>query len=390
MSAAVDRGRVRDAVVAHADRWHRTLPAGHRVTSPLGAWLVLALVAPVTSGEDRDAVEAALGLPAAEARSAAAALLDAPPPPVAAAAACWTRPELLGGWEPTWPAAVGTGPVPSQAGADAWTREHTLGLLDRFPVDLSPATAFVLCSALATRVRWETPFELAAPFGDWTVPTLASPAHGGRGAVVATRVGDVAVWTTTSTDGLDVTSVLADRAVPPADVLAVAHEIAVAASAQPAELPGRRSLFDLPLGEGPLGEITERVADPFPRETHRAVLPAWEARSSHDLSPDPGFTAVGRTLASHLEDADHTAVQSALARFGREGFEAAAVTAVAARAVAAYEPRPVRTAVLRFGHPYAVVATAPADLASPWSGLPVFAAWVTEATDPDRVVTRAG
>jgi hypothetical protein len=32
---------------------------------------------------------------------------------------------------------------------------------------------------------------------------------------------------------------------------------------------------------------------------------------------------------------------------------------------------------LRFGHPYAVVALVQ-DVTSPWHGLPVFSAWVTE------------
>jgi len=47
-----------------------------------------------------------------------------------------------------------------------------------------------------------------------------------------------------------------------------------------------------------------------------------------------------------------------------------------------------RTAALRFGHPYAVVAVAGDDgAAGSWGGLPVFSGWVAEPDDaePDPV-----
>ena len=78
------------------------------------------------------------------------------------------------------------------------------------------------------------------------------------------------------------------------------------------------------------------------------------------------------------------AAQSAVARYDRRGFEAAAVTVlgVAASGRIAEPPGPYRIATLRFGHPYAVVATAlgstPDD---PWDGLPIFAAWITDPDD---------
>ena len=80
-----------------------------------------------------------------------------------------------------------------------------------------------------------------------------------------------------------------------------------------------------------------------------------------------------------------------MARYSRTGFEAAAVTALAVR-LSAMLPRtgPLRTADLRFGHPFAVVAVAADDISSrpsrppaaaAWRGLPVFSAWVTEPQD---------
>ncbi|MCI4067113.1 hypothetical protein MRQ36_32920, partial [Micromonospora sp. R77] len=76
--------------------------------------------------------------------------------------------------------------------------------------------------------------------------------------------------------------------------------------------------------------------------------------------------------------------QSALAHFGRYGFEAAAVTA--AFALVSLAPEGVaRTAELRFGHPYAVVAVATderRDGAGVWHGVPVFSAWVATPQEP--------
>ena len=64
------------------------------------------------------------------------------------------------------------------------------------------------------------------------------------------------------------------------------------------------------------------------------------------------------------------------------GFEAAAVSAVAVALSMPLTGRS-REVVLRFGHPYAVVAvTTDADgSAAAWHGLPVFSAWVSEPED---------
>lgn len=80
-----------------------------------------------------------------------------------------------------------------------------------------------------------------------------------------------------------------------------------------------------------------------------------------------------------------------MARFGRYGFEAAAVTGFAT-----HDSEPaagvIRTADLRFGHPYAVVAVATdlefdaygRPMRGPWHGVPVFSGWVSQPEDvPD-------
>jgi hypothetical protein len=286
---------------------------------------------------------------------------------------------------------VQSGPVPGQDQADAWVREHTGGLIDSLPVRLDPATWLVLVTELATKVTWLEPFDVtgAAALGTgspWAArlqQVLATPRRdeGGHRQFIAStpEAGDVIVHLGRAS-GLTVASVAAAADVPAARVLAAAQRIA------PAEVTGdpvtRTPLAGLPLGDAPLWQIREL---PGPgRDVCTAVLPAWSARTRLDLSdPSLGFPAAAAALTG---GGPWEAAQAAMARYGREGFEAAAVTTFA-RAAAAFRPPAGshRVADLRFAHPYAVVAVATDDdagAAGPWHGLPVFSAWVAEPEEP--------
>jgi hypothetical protein len=219
---------------------------------------------------------------------------------------------------------------------------------------------------------------------------------------VTDQAGDAAVHTAWAEDGLLVTSVAAGPGVPAADVLAAAYPLATAiAAGMPVT---RRSLFDLPLGAAPMWEITEQTGQTAARdgreERFTAVLPAWSAHSTHDLSGDPrlGFTAAAATLAAlaGLDSVPYQASQAAVARYSRTGFEAAALTwAAAGSALPRTRPGLIRTAELRFGHPFAVVAVAtspqrPGTWHVPghrWHGLPVFSGWITQ---PEEAGDAAG
>jgi hypothetical protein len=389
-------------LAAYARRLHAVAGAGHQVLSPLGAWLLLALLGPASTEETRPSLNAALGCDVAGAAELAAGLLTDPHPVVPAAAAVWHAAgvtDAVARWLAGLPAAVETGPVPDQAGADRWARDHTLGLIKDFPVTLDPSVWLVAATALATRVSWERPFDVApasalGPASPWAgqisrvLRTPDGPGH--QQFIAATHAaGDVAVHTARARHGLQVTSVIAAPGVGSGDVLAAAYGLASALAAGAAVR--RRSLFDLPLGNGPAWTISERteVTTAGP-ERCTAVLPAWSARSEQDLSdPSLGFAAALSALAP---GDPWEARQAAMARYNRTGFEAAAVTgAVAAMAMRVPRPSLVRSAELRFGHPYAVVAVvtgpgpgqAPAASGSPWAGLPVFSAWVAQPEDAD-------
>jgi Serpin (serine protease inhibitor) len=394
-------------LAAYARRFHAAVGYDHHAASPLGAWLLLALCGPACTGATRSELAQVLGCEIETAAATAAALLAQPHPLVAAAAGVWHREgaitDALAGWQAGLPPAVQTGPLRDQAQLNSWATEHSLGMIREFPIKLTPDTVLMLATALATRVSWLRPFDLApasalGPGSPWATgvrQVLRTPARrdsGHRQFIAATELaGDVAVHTARAAGGLLVTSVAAAPDVPAGEVLAVANDLATAIAS--GRQPPRRSLFDLELGDGPLWLLTERAATVTAadgrEERCTAVLPAWSADSSHDLKrPGLGFDKAAAALAELLgmPDYRYQARQACVARYSRTGFEAAAVTALAVAAMA-MRPRPsgvLRTAELRFGHPFAVVAVAADENhdpkrstgASPWHGMPVFSAWV--------------
>src|SRR4051812_45226022 len=170
---------VGEAVARYAPVVHGLAAAEHHVASPLGAWLVLALAGLADDGREPQAraqVESALGCSLPDAARAAAALLERPHPAVAAAAALWWDASLEG---PALAAYVERLPAPAtrerlrdQQQLDSWTSEHSLGMIDRFPITLDHPVVLVLASALATRVRWADPFD--------AVPATELATAGGR------------------------------------------------------------------------------------------------------------------------------------------------------------------------------------------------------------------
>jgi hypothetical protein len=389
----VSTSRITACVSAYAARLHAVIGAEHHVASPLGAWLVLALAGPASTGADRQTLTEVLGCDVADAARAAADLLTEPHPVVASAAAVWTSPaaplpEKFLRWREALPDVVTTGNLPGRAGLDAWAREHTFGLIDRFPVSADDLY-LVLATALATKVSWRVPFDLAraaslgaaSPWADSLNRVLHTPARpGGHVEFITTtpQAGEVIVHVAAAS-GLEVVSVAAMPDVPAGRVLAAAYDLGCRHA-----VGGRidaRDLGSLPPGEHPLWSVREIMAA---ADSVAAVLPAWSAMSDHDLTaPGLGFGAAKDALVR--SDDPWLASQVAMARYSRTGFEAAAVSALAVPA-AMRLPARHRDVVLRFGHPYAVVAVATAATGTenggrPWHGLPVFSAWVSEPED---------
>ncbi|MEV0714641.1 hypothetical protein [Asanoa sp. NPDC050611] len=401
MTTAVD---LRAPLARYAGLLHGFAGPRHHVASPLGAWLLAALCAPAASGAAAADLETALGVDLSSATEIAKALLDDPHPAVLSAAALWLRAQpgpAVADWIDALPTSVETGPLPSQPEADAWADEHTLGLIRKFPLTIEPETLLVLATALATKVSWVQPFNLApaarlgaaSPWSGAVDQVLEMPEHGHDAFIARVpAIGDVAVHTAYATEGLRVTSVIAPPSAPASEVMTAAYDLAVASATRgPID---RRSLFDLPVGEGPLWTISEEPAQttaPGGREEiHHAVLPAWSVETKHDLDrPELGIPAAAAAAKQALDAplARYEAAQVAMARYSRVGFEAAAVSAMmVATGFVMPQDGVRRTAELRFGHPYAVVALADRpwrdgwqpDTAegSAWLALPVFSAWI--------------
>lgn len=377
---------------------HAAIGSGHHVASPLGAWLVLALA---SSAADDPGLQAdladALGMSLDEARTAGLALLQYPHSAVHLAAAAWHResPKPIAEWLGSLGDGVESGPVPTQQDADRWADERTLGLIKQFPLSITPDTLLVLATAIACAITWRDEFETCAA-SELVLPRspgfagltrmLRSPRAAAAELLVDTEDGPVAVHAMPSAHAdMLVVSVIADPDVPPDAVLDHAHRIAVVLS-RGGPVTRRRSLFDLPLGAGHSWLLSERRAQgPRDEEHFETILPAWSAESSHKLLDlgVPGFGAAAEALLRLVRGDDGVdAVQAALARFTRTGFEAAAVTGTAVAAAAMIRPSQVRvrSARVEFGHPYAVVAVA-SGTHSAWAGVPLFSAWVVVADD---------
>jgi hypothetical protein len=208
----------------------------------------------------------------------------------------------------------------------------------------------------------------------------------------------VAVHVAGAKGGLRVVSVIAAEHVAPSDVLGAAYRVATDLVALlrhgRSQLFGCRvcSLFDLPLAEELRWVITEEPATVMDadgrEEKYCTTLPAWSAQTRLDLTGvSVGFPAAASALmdALGLHGGPSAALQSTAARFSTVGFEAASITALdVVMGQPIFRAGIRRSAHLRFGHPYAVVAvtTAPDTGIALWNGLPVFSAWITQ---PDEV-----
>jgi hypothetical protein len=399
------------ALATYAERLHAAAGPGHHVVSALGAWMLVALCAPLSDDESRAELAEVLGVDPTEASQFAAELLAAPHPLVAAGAGMWMAPAVatpaMEQWRAGLPSVVTTGDIPTQSALDAWARARTLGLIDNFPIRVTPDLIVLLATTLATKVSWEAPFAVVdaaalapSPWATDVRRVLRAPQRDPRHrqCIADTdRAGTVCVHLTGARGGLLVGSVIAvDPETPAADVLAVAHSIVTTDAQNPGSV-ARRSLFDLPLGEGSIWTIAEHEVEttsPDGREeVVTSVLPAWSADTTVDLAYENlGFPAAARAIKRALgrTNVTYEARQSAVARYSAIGFEAAAVTGLAiAMSRPSTRPGQRREATVRFGHPFAAVAVVhddrralPSDrVPTPWHGLPVFSVWVSEPAE---------
>ncbi|SDN74884.1 Serine protease inhibitor [Streptomyces sp. cf386] len=319
---------------------------GGTVLSAAGVWPLLALLADGAGGPARTELADAVGLPADEAADAARQLLRAlgAMRGLDSALGLWTKRtlELRERWGAGLPAeahgALTGDEQADKAALDAWAVKRTGGLIDSMPVPVTEDTELVLASALALRTKWLRPFRerLWMPeTGPWCGRELVGLRREStlldRVGVADTPAGHVTELKVLGDNAIDVHLLLGEEGMTPGRVLGAG--VGVLARRHPV-VPGSR----LPYGDvGPgLRVAKERVARPEPPTLDVRTV-AYEVRTNHDLLERHevfGLTAARlRQLPGHFPGISGSplyvegARQSALARFGARGFEAAAVTA---------------------------------------------------------------
>ncbi|GLW44712.1 hypothetical protein Stsp02_03740 [Streptomyces sp. NBRC 14336] len=399
----VSRATVR-AVNALTGRWAGRTTGG-TVFSAAGLWPLLAFLADGATGAAREELADAVGLPADRAAAAARELLAGlgSAAGVDSALGLWTKRtlELRERWEAGLPAeahGVLTGYAEADRKAlDSWASGRTGGLVERMPVQVTDDTELVLASALSLRTRWLRPFEEApwlpqtGPWADGGTYLLGLERSGtllDRVGVADTPDGHVTELRVYGTDAVDVHLVLGEEAMTPAQVLRAGVSLLTDRTRL---TPGDR----LPLGEPGPGVRVRRIRAEHPAPPTLYVrTPAFEGRADHDLMRRPevfGLATAGLPMAGgHFPGVSafplviDSAQQSAVAKFHARGFEAAAVTAMAAAGAGFPQLRWLVTVVdADFSRPFAFLAV------HRHTRLALAAGWVVEpmryAEDEDDV-----
>lgn len=337
-------------------RWIAALPGeDSTVVSGLGVQPLLAMLAEVADEPARGELAEAAG-------GRYGGLLQAPG--LRVALGLWTRPEidLQPGVDRFLPPEV-QGTLTDQAALDAWVAERTDGLLTRMPVQLSEDVLLLLASALALRTPWELPFH-EYPHKDrrW----LSRADHDLDSLRVhASAAGPLTVVTVRGAGEFDVRLVVGDGG--------RAAVLTAALGLEDEGLSGADVLIAEPRAPGL--EVIESMS---PTPTVILSLPYFEIDAEHDLLQYPevfGLKSASDTsrghfpgLSSHPLAVDQ-ARQAVMARFSATGFEAAAVTAVAAAAGSAPQPG-AKALYVDLDRPFGFIA-----VHRP-TGVPVVVGWV--------------
>lgn len=384
-------------IAAYSQRFHASL-SGHHIASPLGAWLLTALASKgaKNGSEEYTTLTQALGMKPEVAFARAKEILSNPREGIASAAAVWIKPAAINAAYKAWVQemgdAVSSGEMPTQEEADAWTKEKTLDLISKFPGDVEdPLACLALVTALAVKGGWTSrEYDVVEneTLSAWNVKKVLSKTEmpESNAWIHEDNDGTYGVHVNDTTNGLRVFSVIGAEGESQESVLAKAHKIALM------ERPSRSSLFEMEIGQQDffrVEEETRRLVRGSSKNFYNVALPAWKADNNHDLTQmcalEMGTT--GRVLADMLalNDFSCDAQQVATASYSATGFEAAAVTymRVGLRSMPQYIDTKVRVCSIDYNRPYAVVAVVGGNRLKPtvWDGLPLFSAWVEEATE---------
>ena len=389
---------LREATKFFSSRFHRNAESlneeSNYISSPLGAWILLAQVAggnsAALSRELTERIENALGLTIPAAYNYANSLIKNAPAAIKAASAAWFSAvlpvddigaEWIVNTEQEEVTTVGRS-IPSQKELDAWANENTLGIIESFPFTPDTNTVLLIANAIATKIQWDEPFsELKTEDGSpWKSESLLYSRSGAHDKQLFTdNEGNLFAVITAQGSNLSVHAVIADNPeLAPRKVIAVAEAFAGGETftlALPDTLPASGNVF------------TVKEAKGFDGDEFSALLPAWEAASSHKLGEmNLPYSEASKAISDN-PNYEAEVVQVAKAKFNKIGFEAAAVSTLMMGASAMPNRHPIKRVTINFNHPFAVVAVHSPffqeanDKDELWDDLPVFTAWVNEAAE---------
>lgn len=377
----------------------------NKIGSPLGAWVLLAIVSGVKperyTVEERQELENILGQTIENSFELAVNLLETLPVDVQLAAASWIEARFsqipkVAEWfaqlKETESVSSKIG-LPTQDEANAWASEKTQGLISEFPADMNDEQlVMVLTTAIVTKIQWSVPFdEVSAPaqMSKWEQnEILLSQNH--ETFLFNQPEGLFACHAKISRSkeafsNLRVISVVGPDNVSPSRMMEIADEVSYNYGVYSANTV---SLFDLDMDNLPpyLSIVEKEKLVVYPNELEKisAYLPVWKAESKFDLN-SLGFPTAGKAVSGEPLPVD--AKQVAVASYDRFGFEAAAVSSMLIKGTS-MPPQPseqtIREAEVFFNHGYAVVASTLRSPRSqrnnqsddPWESLPAFVAWV--------------
>ncbi|MFE3443235.1 serpin family protein [Nocardia sp. NPDC059180] len=317
-------------------RWCDIAGDGDFVVSGAGLWPLLGLMASAAKGRARTELEDAIGMPADTAHSAALELIDTMrhARDLSAALGVWVKRTLP--LNSDWLADLPRGTVDlitDQAALDTWADQNTGGLIRQFPLQVTEDTVLVLATALLARTSWREVFyetTMVPESGPWqgmSVPALSRTT--GTAWCTALLDGPQPITRVIVEGRGDVDVHLLQGTGTPADVLATGLDALTGAVEVRTQLPAGT--------DGPGLTVREQISQQE-RDQLRLTLPPFDVRSKHDLCAPSSAALFGLTAAK--TNGDHfpgispaplsveQGVQDVLARFMRDGFEAAAVTAI--------------------------------------------------------------
>jgi serine protease inhibitor len=254
---------------------------------------------------------------------------------------------------------------------DRWVSDNTGGMLNQFPLEITPDTLMLLASALAVDAEWATPFSDHSGAGlSRRDSDIDSAALLHDEALTVSRV------TCATVADFDVHLLAGAEGDSPGSVLG----LGIAAISGDGEVVVGSELRLGDAGGCLRVEQVERAhSDAIARRQLEISLAPFEISSSHDLINNHelfGLTAALDNSHGHFPGISGTplavnaAAQSSIAQFSSEGFRAAAVTAVGMELGHAPETRKIEVVSVDFNRPFGFLVV---DRSS---GLISFAGWV--------------